>query len=577
MDTQSKKQVYHLGDMLRMEAEVIKKRRRAKGFPEDLEVDSLALALSGGGIRSATVCLGIVEQLNRLKIFERCDYLSTVSGGGYLGAYIHTALNDENPLAYQELFNPKDIAHIRSYREYLYWLPNGTIGRFISKINLLSVALASTLMNFLWVLIPIVFLIFVNYQIEPANEEWWFWGLVALVGAGIIGSLISPNYSSPHRYYKRRLSRAYLFKNRHLKLTQLQNPLAPYPLINATVHVNRDKYDQGQSKHSESTVKTNYRGQIKNNYFLFSPEFCGSQVTWYTKTNRFHYKNKTLATAMATSAAAVNTFMGNQKLPILLRNLLSICNLRTGILAPNPQLKFWQPAFWPYYTLLEILGKPNTTTNRIQVSDGGHIENLAVYELLRRKVKVIIAMDAGQDGEFQFEDLRNLVIRANSELGINFHFHPKAMPENVIRSSASSGFSNRSFVVARLSALPNAYAEPYDGIFIYVKSSVRINTSFDLRDMKNELEDMVNPTKDPAIEQKINEKRRALDSWMYKTYNPEFPHESTADQFFDEAQWDAYHLLGQRIGKELAEALQLEDNDGGAQIFAKALDYYKSY
>jgi len=109
-----------------------------------------------------------------------------------------------------------------------------------------------------------------------------------------------------------------------------------------------------------------------------------------------------LATAMATSAAAVNTFMGNMNLPIPIRWGMILANLRTGYLAPSPFLKNWFPVFWPWYTYLEMRGKAKTTSYKIQVSDGGHIENLAVFELLRRQVKTIIVVDGGQDNDFGF-------------------------------------------------------------------------------------------------------------------------------------------------------------------------------
>jgi len=45
------------------------------------------LAFSGGGIRSATFNLGVLERLEQLKLLPFVDYLSTVSGGGYIGSW----------------------------------------------------------------------------------------------------------------------------------------------------------------------------------------------------------------------------------------------------------------------------------------------------------------------------------------------------------------------------------------------------------------------------------------------------------------------------------------------------------
>jgi hypothetical protein len=52
----------------------------------------VGLAFSGGGIRSATFCLGVIQALARLRLLRAFDYLSTVSGGGYIGAWLSTLI-----------------------------------------------------------------------------------------------------------------------------------------------------------------------------------------------------------------------------------------------------------------------------------------------------------------------------------------------------------------------------------------------------------------------------------------------------------------------------------------------------
>lgn len=71
------------------ERKEIKKRREKQSYhPDDrTRQDFVGLALSGGGIRSATFCLGFLQELHRLKLLRIFDYLSTVSGGGYLGGW----------------------------------------------------------------------------------------------------------------------------------------------------------------------------------------------------------------------------------------------------------------------------------------------------------------------------------------------------------------------------------------------------------------------------------------------------------------------------------------------------------
>ncbi len=568
-----------IGELLTQERIHIQNKRKKQDRPTKLEDDSLAIALSGGGIRSATICLGVLKELHKKKILSNTDYLSTVSGGGYIGSYIHTALKNTDSNEFEELFVDDDITHLRSFRKYLYLLTdknNGKIDKnketdwktLFNKLYLLFTAFISILSNMLWLLIPALILFFVPKLFEPI----WFWwlckGLTAITVGVTLGYTLHPNRTSLHHFYKTRLRKAYLFKDPTIRLKSLKNDWAPYPLVNATVHVNYDSYAK------QSNIS--YRGQIKSNYFLFSPCFCGSQVTGYVKTDSVNYENLSLASAMATSGAAVNTFMGNQDLSFVHRNILSILNLRTGILAANPRSKSRIRSFWPYYTYLELMGNPKTDTSYVQVSDGGHIENLAVYELLRRKVKTIIAIDAGADDNFEFGDLRNLVVRANSELGIKFDFHENANPEDIIRPNAVSGFSKKQFVVARLTAMDGSYAEGYDGLFIYIKSSVLENDKFNLRAMKREIIALSESKENQNIS-KITEKKRRLNSKMYQTYNPDFPHESTSDQFFDESQWNAYYELGQAIGSTLCSELKINEDETGKTLLVKGKTYYESY
>src|SRR6185369_17798932 len=59
--------------------------RKARAHARDMHLTGLTF--SGGGIRSATFCLGILQGLANLGLLKRFDYLSTVSGGGYIGSW----------------------------------------------------------------------------------------------------------------------------------------------------------------------------------------------------------------------------------------------------------------------------------------------------------------------------------------------------------------------------------------------------------------------------------------------------------------------------------------------------------
>ncbi|HEY4671554.1 MAG TPA: hypothetical protein VIG78_05780, partial [Gemmatimonadaceae bacterium] len=69
------------------EEELVVKRRQIAGDPGP--GGWLGVGLSGGGIRSATFGLGVFQRwASSAGLLRRIDYLSTVSGGGYLGSFL---------------------------------------------------------------------------------------------------------------------------------------------------------------------------------------------------------------------------------------------------------------------------------------------------------------------------------------------------------------------------------------------------------------------------------------------------------------------------------------------------------
>src|SRR5688572_5553301 len=85
-----------------------------------LDANRLAgLAISGGGIRSATFALGVLDSLRRGGLLTKLHYLSTVSGGGYVGSWLSA-----NCRRRQGWLNPdapwtESIKHLRRYSNYL--------------------------------------------------------------------------------------------------------------------------------------------------------------------------------------------------------------------------------------------------------------------------------------------------------------------------------------------------------------------------------------------------------------------------------------------------------------------------
>jgi hypothetical protein len=533
------------------------------------------IALSGGGIRSATIGLGFLEVLNRFGILERADYLSTVSGGGYLGGHVQAKLWRERqaPNPFGRLFQTDDISHLTHYGDYL--APGSGTKKLLHRIRMAGAVVASILLNFVWVIALAVAIARAAWLVFGglADAVIWYatiatvgvlgWHLfmhelrhvklwssdvlntiegVLLVGAlvwaavwinnpypafplwlpvavlVVTGFFANPNLLTMHRFYRDRLQTAYLLRKdgdrgSPIVLRELWTGVGPYPLINACLNVVGEKDDT-------------FVGAAGSDYFLLSPLFCGSKLTDYASTTSPGFDTMTLATAVACSGAAVNPGLG-PKTNRVLAFVMALFNLRLGYWVPNPKVQLpgllRRFPWWPYYLLRELFSRTDTTTGRVNIADGGFIENLGVYELLRRRCTFVIALDATADPRYQLSDLNNLVMRARSELGVTIKFRQD--PEQLIRPSPSQGYSRSDFVIADIGDLPGKETgePPYKGVLVYVKSSLREQTHW--KQWKIDVD---------------GEWR----GYAYKTYHPDFPQESTADQFFDKAQWMAYYTLG---------------------------------
>lgn len=163
------------------------------------------------------------------------------------------------------------------------------------------------------------------------------------------------------------------------------------------------------------------------------------------------------------------------------------------------------------------------------LSDGGHFENTACYELLRRKLELIICSDAGADPDYAFADIGNLVRRSRLDFGADIEFLDSAQLADVLDPRVLPHFGSLAELRAQASGAartdkrnPRAalayitYADRTRGLLILIKPMLTGVEPHDLLD--------------------------------YRSSNESFPQQSTADQFFDEAQWESYRKLGDYTG-----------------------------
>jgi hypothetical protein len=195
--------------------------------------------------------------------------------------------------------------------------------------------------------------------------------------------------------------------------------------------------------------------------------------------------------------------------------LMSVFDVRLGQWLGNPRRKDFFNRSGPQVSLLYLLSElfalTDDTRRYVYLSDGGHFENLALYELVRRRCTHIIACDAGEDGGFSFHDLGNAVRKCRTDLGVEITFE-----KDPLQLKPKKGLSVAHGVKGTIH-----YPDGDTGALLYIKSA-------------------------------LTERDRS-DVLAYKREHPEFPHQSTADQWFDESQFESYRRLGRDSIESLLE------------------------
>ena len=280
--------------------------------------------------------------------------------------------------------------------------------------------------------------------------------------------------------------------------------------------------------------------QRKAASFVFTPEYCGFEYrndeeqdtagrpfSAYAPTSAHagDPTSLTLGLAVATSGAAASPNMGYHTSPTL-SFLMTVFNVRLGWWLRNP---LW-PDVWSSRKsglslrelLYELLGMTSDRKKWVYLSDGGHFENLGLYELVRRRCHFIIACDAGQDGTVTFEDLGNAIEKCRADFGIDIE-----IDLNRIKPPPGSTVSDWHCAIGTIRydrQRPNDVA----GTLLYLKSSLTGD--------------------EPA------------DVLRYAAAHPAFPHESTSDQFFDESQFESYRALGFHVmHRAISAAIEATD------------------
>ncbi|QWC91433.1 hypothetical protein [Cupriavidus metallidurans] len=268
---------------------------------------------------------------------------------------------------------------------------------------------------------------------------------------------------------------------------------------------------------------------------------------------------RTVGDWIAISGAAISTGLGRAT-TLGTSLLLGLANLRLGIWWPSnmaeggscavpsamrrpdieqrlhPALGVITGLFrTQYYLACELAARFHGTRRRWQyLSDGGHFENTAIYELLRpeRRVGLIVVCDCGCDGDYRFGDLANLIRLARIDFGLEIVVD-QAAPDDAVLGPV---FGTPDDFAA------NAPPESRDKVAILLNVHIAGQAG---------APDSAPITRIVLLKPRLTPSAPA-DVRQYGAIHPAFPQEGTADQFFDEAQWESYRALGVAIGRRIA-------------------------
>ena len=279
--------------------------------------------------------------------------------------------------------------------------------------------------------------------------------------------------------------------------------------------------------------------QRKAEPFSVSPLYAGCFRLGYRESKNYGGHDTggiSIGTAAAISGAAASSNMGYYTTSPVLSLVLTFFNVRLGWWLGNPgpagNRSFDKPCPTSSVrpVLDEALGLTDDENAYVYLTDGGHFENLGLYEMVLRRCNVIVVSDAAADSDYRFGDLGNAIRKVRIDLGIPIEF--TAMP--IFRPEPGESRKGMYWAIGRIrySCIDGRHIK--DGLLLYIK---------------------------PAIYG--DEPRDVLE---YKKSNPAFPHQSTADQFFDEPQFESYRILGSHVmdhmcgpgfdGLELAVAIR---------------------
>jgi hypothetical protein len=361
---------------------------------------------------------------------------------------------------------------------------------------------------------------------------------LALIILALVVLLFNPNEIGLHTFYRARISRAYLGASNPDKTARGKTEERENDDMRLNeIHVRQPCHLVCCAANDLSSRELGNldRGAVSA---VLSP--VGFSVDGEGRTWNDDPSTPTLSEAVTASAAAFNPLMGgkSKELGPAVTFLMAAFNLRLGLWVPRvePESRLERILVGLPF-LSELFGRASAGGRIVHLSDGGHFENMGVYELIRRHCRYIIASDCGMDSTVSFDDFGNLVRRVRADFGVDIRIDLSALRPN------AEGTASQPMVAGDIH-----YPEGDTGILLLIKPTITGS--------------------EPA------------DVAQYRTRNVVFPHETTSDQFYDEAQWESYRRLGEHAAhsafRRVSEDLEPEDRHFVRHLFLRARREWQS-
>jgi hypothetical protein len=356
--------------------------------------------------------------------------------------------------------------------------------------------------------------------------------LAILAGIGFVSSYsVNVNRFSLHSLYRNRLIRAFLGATNAQRNANQFTQFDPgdNPRMTDLWRSNAEKSDRqlfhvlNMTLNIVSTKRLAWQ-ERKAESFVATPLHCGSGCKAFRSSADYgDKKGISLGTAMAISGAAASPSMGYHS-SAGVSFLLGLFNVRLGWWLGNPGKEGVDTytddgprrAALPF--LKELFGLTTDDQPYVYLSDGGHFENLGLYEMVRRRCRFILVSDAGGDPMFALEDLGNAVRKISLDLGVEIRFQGLEKLKPRPTDGTDIGADQPYHAVGEID-YPAADEGGLKGTIIYIKAGIHGVASAGVR--------------------------------SYATAHKDFPHETTADQWFSESQFESYRALGFEIADDL--------------------------